>query len=49
MWLIERFQTRSCFIFQVVQNVIETFYGVTTWGKQAKTIERKNRKPLMGI
>lgn len=28
--------------------MIETFYAVTTWGKQAKTTERKTRKPLIG-
>lgn len=33
----------------VVLNVIETFYGVTSWGKQAKTVERRHRKPLIGI
>lgn len=28
-------------------NIIETHYAVTTWGKQAKTEERKLRKPLL--
>lgn len=28
-------------------NIIETHYAVTTWGKQAKTMERKTRKPLV--
>lgn len=32
----------------VVLNVIETFYAVTAWGKQAKTVERADRKPLLG-
>lgn len=34
--------------FQIIQNVIETFYAVSTWGKQAKTEERKKRKALVG-
>lgn len=33
---------------QVVQNIVETFYAVSTWGKQAKTKERKSRKPKIG-
>ena len=37
------------FIFQTIQNVVETFYAVTTWGKQAKTRARKLKKPLIGI
>lgn len=32
----------------LVQNIIETFYGVSTWGMQAKTEGRKKRKPLIG-
>lgn len=31
----------------IVHNVIETFYSVPTWGQQAKTIERRKRKPLI--
>lgn len=30
-----------------LQNIIETNYAITTWGKQAKTKERKTRKPLI--
>lgn len=33
----------------VVLNVIETFYAVSAWGKQAKTVERAKRKPLLGM
>lgn len=32
----------------VVLNVIETFYAVSSWGKQGKTVERKQRRPLLG-
>ena len=31
----------------VILNVIETNYAVSTWGKQAKTLERKTKKPLL--
>lgn len=34
---------------QLVQNIIDTFYGVTSWGKQAKTDERSLRKPRLGL
>lgn len=30
----------------VIQNVVEASYGVSTWGKNAKTIERKKLRPL---
>lgn len=32
---------------QLIKNIIETFYGVTSWGKQAKTVARSKRKPLI--
>lgn len=32
----------------LIQNIIETFYGVATWGRQAKTEARTKRKPLIG-
>lgn len=31
-----------------VKNIIETHYGVNTWGKQARTEERKKRRPMVG-
>lgn len=31
----------------VLLNIIETHYAIDTWGKQAKTEERKTRKPLL--
>lgn len=31
----------------VVLNVVETFYAVSTWGKQAKTFERRQRRALL--
>lgn len=35
-------------VFQAtLQNILETHYGVATWGKQAKTEERKKRRPLL--
>lgn len=30
----------------MILNIVETCYGVNTWGKLAKTAERKKRKPL---
>lgn len=33
----------------VVLNVVETFYAVSSWGKQAKTVERAKRRHLLGI
>lgn len=41
---IEKMQEKFALI---VQNVVETFYAVSTWGKQAKTLERKSRRPLL--
>lgn len=32
---------------KLLLNIVETFYGVSTWGKHAKTNERKERKPLL--
>lgn len=32
---------------KILLNIVETFYGVSTWGKHAKTNERKERKPLL--
>lgn len=30
-----------------LMNIIETHYGISTWGKEAKTEERRKRKPLI--
>lgn len=32
---------------KLLLNIVETFYGVSTWGKHAKTKERMERKPLL--
>ncbi|XP_035785030.1 dynein heavy chain 8, axonemal-like [Anopheles albimanus] len=32
---------------RVILNVIETFYAIATWGQQAKSYERKLRRPLL--
>ncbi|XP_062548437.1 dynein axonemal heavy chain 8 [Armigeres subalbatus] len=32
---------------RVIVNVVETFYAVSTWGRQAKTEERKLRRPVL--
>lgn len=34
---------------QLLQNITDTFYAVTSWGKQAKTEERSLRKPRIGL
>lgn len=33
---------------RLMLNIIETNYAIPTWGKHAKTEERKIRKPLLG-
>lgn len=40
-------EIQRCFS-NVIHNVVETQYGITTWGKQAKTLERQRHKPLIG-
>jgi len=37
----------QAFFESVLLNILETHYAVTTWGKQAKTQERKVRRPLV--
>uniref|UniRef100_A0A182SSL6 Dynein heavy chain tail domain-containing protein n=1 Tax=Anopheles maculatus TaxID=74869 RepID=A0A182SSL6_9DIPT len=32
---------------RVVLNVVETFYAISTWGRQAKSAERKTRRPVL--
>ncbi|XP_058453053.1 dynein axonemal heavy chain 8 [Malaya genurostris] len=32
---------------RVIMNVVETFYAVATWGRQAKTEARKMRRPVL--
>ncbi|EDS37982.1 ciliary dynein heavy chain 5 [Culex quinquefasciatus] len=32
---------------RVIMNVVETFYAVSTWGRQAKTEARKLRRPVL--
>ncbi|XP_052892579.1 dynein axonemal heavy chain 8 [Anopheles moucheti] len=32
---------------RVVLNVVETFYAISTWGRQAKSTERKMRRPVL--
>ena len=45
--LVPRMQEIQKYYDATLLNIIETHYAVSTWGKQAKTEERKTRKPLL--